>query len=240
MKKPYQILFFLFFTYNAFAQVQTLNLNFYQIKAQKTEQFYHSLRKFITKYPSNPLLVYSVEGGKHHHQIAILDNIGLTWKQRDSIENTRLYSLIARDFKKNVLPYLTEEQGGEILLYQKNFSSSVFNDWQSKIRINILSIKFSPSEKFLDIFSKNKNAFEKSSISMSIFSNAGLGSSKFFMFRKFPNGWEELDNPNPLKNIFEHLYGKGSYEESSSILREFITENDIIFFTLIPELSKIP
>ncbi len=197
------------------------------------------MEKYSNKFRDSHYLVYFVEGGKHHHQIAIFDNIGLTWKQRDSLTNSPVYWSMKENFQNTVLPNLEEENGGEILLYQKNLSSSAIEEWPSKLRINVLSIQYSPPQEFSDILKKNQKAFETSAIQMSIFSNAGLGSGKLFFMRKFPNGWIELDSPNPLKSSFEQLYGKGSYDKDMATIREFVTENDIIFLTLIPELSKL-
>ncbi len=140
------------------------------------------------------------------------------------------------DFNLKVSPFIESVTGGDILIYQPDYSNSALEERSSKMRTNMLTLKYAPSQEFWDVIKRLPKAWDKSGIKIATYQTSGA--PRLIFVRRMPNGWKDLDAASTLKTNYEELYGKGSYERDIAILRNFVVESEVVFMTAQPDLSS--
>jgi len=240
MKKLLLFVTLCLFASSSFAQAYTANIQFYKIKIGQRAAFTEALKTHVAKYRKSGTTyewtIFALVGGSHHGEMMSNYNAGISWKQRDELGNLPANSEISNDFFLKVSPFLEAVTGGEIIIYNAEFSNSSPAESSAKIRSNSLTLKYAPAQEFWDVIKRLPKAWDKAGIKVATYQSSGL--NRLILSRRFPNGWNELDEPAKLKNGYDEVYGKGSYERDMAIMRTYVVENETTYMTLQPDLSS--
>ncbi|MHA8088105.1 hypothetical protein [Aquirufa sp. Wall-65K1] len=224
----------------SFGQANTANYMYYKVKIGQRTAFNEALKTHVAKYrkaDSNyAWAVYNLVGGSHHNEVMALYNIGKSWAQRDELSNLPTNTEAANDFYLKVAPFIEGVTGGDIITYQADYSNSSPKDRSSKIRSNILTLKYVPAQEFWDVLKRLPKAWDKAGIKVATYQTSGI--NRIIFSRRFPNGWKELDEGAKLKSAYDEVYGKGAYEKDIAIMRNYVVENETVFMTFHSDLSS--
>lgn len=240
MKKILLLLVLCLMNTGLLGQASTANIMYYKVKPGQRAAFNEALKNHVAKFRKlgTPYAwaVYNLIGGSHHNEVMALYNIGTSWAQRDELSNLPSNTEASNDFYLNVSPYLVGVTGGEIISYQADYSNSSPSERSSKIRSNILTLKYAPAQEFWDVIKRLPKAWDKAGIKVATYQTSGI--NRLIFSRRFPNGWKELDEAPKLKNAYDEIYGKGAYEKDIAIMRNYVVENETVFMTFQPDLSS--
>lgn len=240
MKKLLLLSALVLLTTGIFGQAKTSNFLYYKIKSGQRTAFNEALKTHVAKYrkADSPYAwaVFNLVGGSHHNEVMALYNVGTSWAQRDEISNMPTNTEAANDFYLKVSPFIEAVTGGEIITYQAEYSNSSPSERSAKIRSNILTLKYAPAQEFWEVIKRLPKAWDKAGYKIATYQTSGI--NRLIFSRRFPNGWKELDEPSKLKNAYEEIYGKGSYERDIAIMRTYVVENENVYMTLQPDLSS--
>ncbi len=240
MKKCSLLLAFCLSVFVGMSQAKTTNFQYYKIKIGHRSAFNDALKTHVAKFrkAGGPYAwaAFNLVGGSHHNEVMVLFNIGKSWAEKDEISAMPTNSEAANDFYANVSPHIEGVTGGDILIYQPEYSNSSVEERSSKIRSNLLTLKYAPAQEFWDVIKRLPKAWDKAGIKVASYQTSGA--PRLVFSRRFPNGWKELDEPSKLKTSYEELYGKGSYERDIAIMRNYVVESETVFMTLQPDLSS--
>lgn len=240
MKKYVSIVALLLIANSIFGQANTANFAYYKVKPGHRGAFNEAVKNHTEKFrkagSSTAWALFSLIGGSHHNEVMALYNVGTSWAQRDELSKIPTNSEAANDFYLKVSPHLEGITGGEIITYQADYSNSSPSERSAKIRSNILTLKYVPAQEFWDVVKKLPKAWDKAGIKVATYQTSGL--NRIIFSRRFPNGWKELDEPAKLKNAYDEVYGKGSYEKDIAIMRNYVIENETVYMTYQPDLSS--
>lgn len=227
-------------TLQVLAQANTANFQYYKVKIGHRGAFNEALKNHVDKYrkAGSPYAwaVFNLVGGSHHNEVMALFNIGKSWAQRDEMSALPSNQDAADDFYLKVSPHIEAVTGGEIISFQAEYSNSNPSERSAKIRSNILTLRYAPSQEFWDVIKRLPKAWDKAGIKVATYTTSGL--NRLIFSRRFPNGWKELDEPAKLKTAFDEVYGKGAYEKDMAIMRNFVVENETTYMTFQPEISS--
>lgn len=227
-------------TLQVLAQANTANFQYYKVKIGHRGAFNEALKNHVDKYrkAGSPYAwaVFNLVGGSHHNEVMALFNIGKSWAQRDEMSALPSNQDAADDFYLKVSPHIEAVTGGEIISFQAEYSNSNPSERSAKIRSNILTLRYAPSQEFWDVIKRLPKAWDKAGIKVATYTTSGL--NRLIFSRRFPNGWKELDEPAKLKTAFDEVYGKGAYEKDMTIMRNFVVENETTYMTFQPEISS--
>lgn len=240
MKKILFLSVMYFMAHSLMGQANTANFMYYKVKPGQRMAFNDALKNHVAKYrkAGTPYAwaVFNLIGGSHHNEVMALYNIGTSWAQRDELSNLPSNTEASSDFYLKVSPFIEGVTGGEIISYQAEYSNSSPSERSSKIRSNILTLKYVPAQEFWDVIKRLPKAWDKAGIKVATYQTSGI--NRLIFSRRFPNGWKELDEAPKLKNAYDEVYGKGAYEKDIAIMRNYVVENETVFMTLQPELSS--
>jgi hypothetical protein len=231
---------------SGFSQAITGQNTFYKIKMghnlafrAAVESHVNKYRKLGSKYEVN---VFYIQGGKHHGEFQFNTNFGLSWAEREAAPSITLE--MQKDFAQNVAPHVEGVTGGGIFSYARSASNT---SWKSDdpnpsrmSRTMMHTLKFVPPQEFWDVIGKYAKLNDKLGRTVAVF-NAFTGPGTISFIRRLPNGLKELDGNNSSKvvrEVWEELYGKGSYDQDMAIMRNYIVETDSYFQTRQPTLSS--
>ena len=227
-------------TLQVLAQANTANFQYYKVKIGHRGAFNEALKNHVDKYrkAGSPYAwaVFNLVGGSHHNEVMALFNIGKSWAQRDEMSALASNQDAADDFYLKVSPHIEAVTGGEIISFQAEYSNSNPSERSAKIRSNILTLRYAPSQEFWDVIKRLPKAWDKAGIKVATYTTSGL--NRLIFSRRFPNGWKELDEPAKLKTAYDEVYGKGAYEKDMAIMRNFVVENETTYMTFQPEISS--
>ena len=227
-------------TLQVLAQANTSNFQYYKVKIGHRGAFNEALKNHVAKFrkAGSPYAwaVFNLGGGIHHNEVMALSNIGKSWAQRDEISALPSNQDAADDFYLKVSPHIEAVTGGEIISFQADYSNSNPSERSAKIRSNILTLRYDPSQEFWDIIKRLPKAWDKAGIKVATYTTSGL--NRLIFSRRFPNGWKELDEPAKLKTAYDEVYGKGAYEKDMAVMRNFVVENETTYMTFQPDLSS--
>ncbi|MEY4954085.1 MAG: hypothetical protein RI981_170 [Bacteroidota bacterium] len=227
-------------TLQVLAQANTSNFQYYKVKIGHRGAFNEALKNHVAKFrkAGSPYAwaVFNLVGGSHHNEVMALSNIGKSWAQRDEISALPSNQDAADDFYLKVSPHIEAVTGGEIISFQADYSNSNPSERSAKIRSNILTLRYAPSQEFWDIIKRLPKAWDKAGIKVATYTTSGL--NRLIFSRRFPNGWKELDEPAKLKTAYDEVYGKGAYEKDMAVMRNFVVENETTYMTFQPDLSS--
>ena len=227
-------------TLQVLAQANTANFQYYKFKIGHRGAFNEALKNHVDKYrkAGSPYAwaVFNLVGGSHHNEVMALFNIGKSWAQRDEMSALPSNQDAADDFYLKVSPHIEAVTGGEIISFQAEYSNSNPSERSAKIRSNILTLRYAPSQEFWDVIKRLPKAWDKAGIKVATYTTSGL--NRLIFSRRFPNGWKELDEPAKLKTAYDEVYGKGAYEKDMAIMRNFVVENETTYMTFQPEISS--
>jgi hypothetical protein len=240
MKKLLLLLILCASSFQMMSQASTANFMYYKVKSGQRTAFNEALKIHVAKYRKvgTPYAwsIYNLTGGSHHNEIMAFYNAGLSWAQRDELSNLPTYTEAANDFYLKVSPYLEGVTGGEIVTYQPDYSNSSPKESSSKMRSNILTLKYAPAQEFWDVLKRLPKAWDKAGIKVATYQTSGI--NRIIFSRRFPNGWKEMDEPSKLKAAYDEVYGKGAYDKDIAIMRNYVVESETVFLTLQPDLSS--
>jgi hypothetical protein len=223
-----------------FAQAKTSQFIYYKVKMGHRLAFNEALKTHVAKFrkAGTPYAwaVFSLVGGAHHSEVMALSNIGKSWAERDELSAMPANTEASADFYLKVAPYIESVTGGDIIIYQPEYSNSGVEDRSAKLRTNMLTLKYAPAQEFWDVIKRLPKAWEKSGIKIATYQSSGA--PRLIFVRRMPNGWKELDTPSALKANYDELYGKGSYERDLAIMRNYVVSSEITFMTAQPDLSS--
>ena len=227
-------------TLQVLAQANTANFQYYKVKIGHRGAFNEALKNHVDKYrkAGSPYAwaVFNLVGGSHHNEVMALFNIGKSWAQRDEMSALPSNQDAADDFYLKVSPHIEAVTGGEIISFQAEYSNSNPSERSAKIRSNILTLRYAPSQEFWDVIKRLPKAWDKAGIKVATYTTSGL--NRLIFSRRFPYGWKELDEPAKLKTAYDEVYGKGAYEKDMAIMRNFVVENETTYMTFQPEISS--
>lgn len=240
MKKLFLSITFFLSVFIVAGQAKTSQFVYYKVKIGQRLPFNEALKTHVAKYrkAGSPYAwaVFNLVGGSHHNEVMALYNIGKSWAQRDEIAEMPLNLEAQADFNLKVSPFIESVTGGDLLIYQPDYSNSALEERSSKMRTNMLTLKYAPSQEFWDVIKRLPKAWDKSGIKIATYQTSGA--PRLIFVRRMPNGWKDLDAPSTLKSNYDELYGKGSYERDIAIMRNFVAESEVVFMTAQPELSS--
>jgi hypothetical protein len=240
MKKLLIITTFCLGSIGLWAQANTSNFQYYKVKIGHRGAFNEALKNHVAKFrkAGSPYAwaVFNLVGGSHHNEVMALSNIGKSWAQRDEISALPSNQDAADDFYLKVSPHIEAVTGGEIISFQADYSNSNPSERSAKIRSNILTLRYAPSQEFWDIIKRLPKAWDKAGIKVATYTTSGL--NRLIFSRRFPNGWKELDEPAKLTTAYDEVYGKGAYEKDMAVMRNFVVENETTYMTFQPDLSS--
>jgi len=239
MKKQVFSLLFVCMAYGLFAQETTLNAAFYKVKLTERPALYKAMAEHNAKFrpAGSPLAiaVYNITGGLHNGEILILSNIGLSFKDRDKASTSP--AGMSDDLYANVLPHFEAITDGDVMVYEKNYSSSDFSERTDKILNTIFTIKEGAGREFWDIVKKFPKAWEKSGLKIAAYVPI-TGSSRLVLSQRLPEGWSELDEKNTFSSDYEAIYGKGSLERDAKLFFSYILSKETMMMSLNRDISS--
>jgi hypothetical protein len=240
MKKLLIITTFCLGSIGLWAQANTSNFQYYKVKIGHRGAFNEALKNHVAKFrkAGSPYAwaVFNLVGGSHHNEVMALSNIGKSWADRDELSALPSNQEALDDFYLKVSPHIEAVTGGEIISFQPEYSNSNPSERSAKIRSNILTLRYAPSQEFWDVIKRLPKAWDKAGIKVATYTTSGL--NRLIFSRRFPNGWKELDEPAKLKTAYDEVYGKGAYEKDMAIMRNFVVENETTYMTFQPDLSS--
>jgi len=224
----------------AFGQAKTSQFVYYKVKMGHRLAFNEALKTHVAKYrkAGGPYAwaVFNLVGGSHHSEVMALSNIGKSWAERDELSSMPANTEASADFYLKVAPFIESVTGGDIIIYQPEYSNSSIEERSAKLRTNMLTLKYAPAQEFWDVIKRLPKAWDKSGIKIATYQSSGA--PRLIFVRRMPNGWKELDSASTLKANYDELYGKGSYERDIAIMRNYVVASEITFMTAQPDLSS--
>jgi len=137
----------------------------------------------------------------------------------------------------NVLPHFEAITDGDVMVYEKNYSSSDFSERTDKILNTIFTIKEGAGREFWDIVKKFPKAWEKSGLKIAAYVPI-TGSSRLVLSQRLPEGWSELDEKNTFSSDYEAIYGKGSLERDAKLFFSYILSKETMMMSLNRDISS--
>ncbi|MEY2761267.1 MAG: hypothetical protein RLZZ96_1167 [Bacteroidota bacterium] len=240
MKKILLLLTLSLFVSNIYGQAKTANIQFYKVKTGHRSAFNEALKNHTAKFRKagdpSAWTISNVTGGSHHNEVMATYNFGLSWAERDALNGPTASSEAASDFYLKVSPHLEGITAGDIISYRAEYSNSAMKESTDKFRFNVLTIKYAPSQEFWDVIKRLPKVWDKLGFKIATYTTSGA--NRLIFSRRLPSGWKELDEASKLKEIFDEVYGKGTYEKDMAIMRAFVVENDIMYMTVQNDLSS--
>jgi hypothetical protein len=243
MKKLIVLLCLLGISLTGFSQSSTVTYTYYKVKVGHGVEFYTAVENHVNKYRKlgSPyeVSVLHITGGKHHGEYQFNSRYGLSWTEVAAAPSTTLE--MKNDWARNVAPHIEAVTGGGISSYAPKVSNTTLKSSDTNpnriIKTFVYTLKFAPPKEFWDVIAKFTKNWDKRGHSVVVL-NSTTGPTTISFHRRLKTGLKELEGPNAIKDVWEELNGKDSFDKDMGIMRDYISEMDSFIATRQGDLSS--
>ncbi len=144
------------------------------------------------------------------------------------------------DWNKNVSVYLTDRQSASYFVYIDTLSTIAVNDYTDKINITHIYPKVAKGDEVVKIISNLKKAWLASGVTVAVYVSNSSGRLQYTLVTRYKKGLQEKEVGfrAPFKEVYESIYGQGSYAQYLNSLSENVDESWSELLFLRPDLSS--
>lgn len=195
-------------------------------KVDKVAEFEKALAAHAQKYHTgdNHWRVFNIQSGPDAGGYHITEG-PKSWESEDARGDINPEH--QADWNKNVAIYLTDKQGGGYSVYQDSLSTVALGDFSDKININHVYPKVAKGGNVWNIIKKLKKAWEAGGITNAVYTASSSGKEQYTIVTRYKQGLKEraAGFRKPFKDIYESVYGEGSWNQLLKDLAEYVDES---------------
>lgn len=233
-------LLMLLFSFAGFSQTKNV-ISTHRVfpKIDKITEFEKAVAAHAQKYHSgdNHWRVFAIQSGPDIGGYHITEG-PKSWESEDTRGD--ISPEHQTDWNKNVAVYLTDRQSGGFYVYQESLSTIALGDFSDKIQITHVYPKQGQSDNVVAIIKKVKKGWETTGQTVAVYAASGSGPSQFTLVTRYKQGLKErtVGFRKPFKEVYESIYGEGSYAQYLKDIAEYTLESWSELLFLRKDLSS--